>query len=128
MLKSLGVFVLSAAAFCTIGCSKDKAPDVSTTHITSAEVQPPADDYVSMVKREQATLRGRVDDQLRTIEQAQAELRNAANADPNKIHELNSEHAVLESDLRALNRADERGWDELKAVIQHDLEGDSDQP
>ena len=122
MLRSLGVFVLSAAAFCTTACSKDKTPDVSTTHVTSAEVQPPpTDDYVSMVKREQATLRTKVNDQLRAIEQSQAELRN----DPTKLHELNSEHAVLESDLRALNRADERGWDELKAVIEHDLEGDS---
>ena len=74
-------------------------------------------------KREQLVLRSRIDDELRTIERRLGELRRAPRIDPKAIDELVEKRETLKADAAVVDRADERGWDELKAVVEHDLEG-----
>lgn len=126
--KNLGIFAIGLVAICTVACAKDK-PEVGTTETTSAEVARPAppvastDGYLATVRREQLVLRSRIDDELRTIERRLGELRRAPRVDPKAIDELVEKRETLKADAAVVDRADERGWDELKAVVEHDLEG-----
>jgi hypothetical protein len=135
MRKSLAFLALAIAAVCTTACHKDK-PEVGTTQTTSSEIDlaPPAttpsvppvqpkDDYLSAVRREQIVLRGRIDEELRSIDRQLGELRQSPGRDPRMVQELTQKRETLEADATVVDRADERGWDELKAVVEHDLEG-----
>jgi hypothetical protein len=130
MTKNLGILALGLAALCTTACNKDKdKPEVGTTTTTSSEVEPspgpaagqaiPKDDYLAAVRREQLVLRGRIDDQLRTIEKKLA----SQSLDAKTRQELLAKRETLRADATVVVNADERGWDELKAVVEHDLEG-----
>ena len=133
MTKNLAILALGFAALCTTACNKDRdKPEVGTTTTTSSEVerttqpgptvgQPtmPKDDYLATVRREQLVLRGRIDDQLRAIEKKLA----VKNLDAKTRQELLEKRETLRADATVVVNADERGWDELKAVVEHDLEG-----
>jgi hypothetical protein len=130
MTKILGILALGFAALCTTACNKDKdKPEVGTTTTTSSEVEPtnrpvgqptmPKDDYLAAVRREQLVLRGRIDDQLRAIEKKLA----VKSLDAKTREELLEKRETLRADATVVVNADERGWDELKAVVEHDLEG-----
>jgi hypothetical protein len=130
MTKNLGILALGLAALCTSACNKDRdKPEIGTTTTTSSEVEPtpgpaggqaiPKDDYLAAVRREQLVLRGRIDDQLRAIERNLA----SKSLDAKTRQELLEKRETLRADATVVVNADERGWDELKAVVEHDLEG-----
>lgn len=125
MTKNLGILALAFAALCTTACNKDK-PEVSTTTTTSSEIelstQPqaaPKDDYLATVRREQLVLRSRIDDELRALDRQLL----TTTLDAKSREALLEKRETLRADASVIDRADERGWDELKAVVEHDLEG-----
>lgn len=125
-MKNLGILALALAALCTTACNKDK-PEVGTTTTTASEIEvstqapapAPKDDYLATVRREQLVLRGRIDEELRNIERELA----AKSLDAKTRKELTEKRETLRADATVVVHADERGWDELKAVVEHDLEG-----
>lgn len=133
MRTNLGILALCVAAISVTGCKNDKPEPVGTTTTTSSEIElgtqqpaapaPAPDGYLATVRREQLVLRSRVDDELRLIDRQLVEQRQAASKDPKAIHDLETKRLTLSADSQVLDRSDERGWDELKAVIEHDLEG-----
>ena len=125
MTKNLGILALAFAALCTTACNKDK-PEVSTTTTTSSEIelstQPqaaPKDDYLATVRREQLVLRSRIDDELRALDRQLL----TTTLDAKSREALLEKRETLRADASVIDHADERGWDELKAVVEHDLEG-----
>ena len=125
-LGSLAVLAGAIAAFCVTACNKDK-PEVGTASTTSSEMvltaeapATPKDDYLATVRREQLVLRGRVDDEIRVLDRQLA----AKSLDAKKRQELTEKRETLRADATVISHADERGWDELKAVVEHDLEGE----
>lgn len=127
--KILGTVALAIVALCAGGCKKD-SPEVGTTTTTSTEIvvesQPvqlttPKDDYLATVRREQLVLRRRIDDELRVIDRALS--KPATKLDAKTRAGLVEKRETLRADAAVVDRADERGWDELKAVVEHDLEG-----
>ncbi|MFO0743313.1 MAG: hypothetical protein U0270_46005 [Labilithrix sp.] len=125
MTKNLGILALAFAALCTTACNKDK-PEVSTTTTTSSEIEPsaqpqaaPKDDYLATVRREQLVLRSRIDDELRALDRQLL----TTTLDAKSREALLEKRETLRADASVIDHADERGWDELKAVVEHDLEG-----
>lgn len=125
MTKNLGILALAFAALCTTGCNRDK-PEVSTTTTTASEIEPstqaqaaPKDDYLATVRREQVMLRSRIDDELRALDRQLL----TTTLDAKSREALLEKRETLRADASVIDRADERGWDELKAVVEHDLEG-----
>ncbi|MBX3229454.1 MAG: hypothetical protein KIT84_17450 [Labilithrix sp.] len=133
MRTKLGIFGLSVAALCAslaLACNKASDKDkVGTTETTSAEIEPaaptpaPKDDYLATVRREQLVLRGRLEEEIRAIDHQLTQLRRSPKANATAIEALVERKQTLEADANVVDRADERGWDELKATVEHDLEG-----
>lgn len=133
MRTKLGILALCVTAISATACKKDKPEPVGTTTTTSSEIElgtqpaapaaPAPDSYLATVRREQLVLRGRIDDELRAIDRQLVTQKGAANKDPKTIHDLEEKRLTLSADAEVLDRSDERGWDELKAVVEHDLEG-----
>ena len=136
MMKNFGIVALAIGAICTGGCNKDKPADVATTQTTSSEIvlgtqpaaaratEPRKDDYRATVRREQLILRSRLDDEIMSIDRQLNVLRRAPERDQKAINDLVTKRQTLEADANVVDRSDERGWDELKAVVEHDLEGE----
>jgi len=134
-MKNLGIVAIAIGAICTTACNKDKPADVSTTQTTSSDIdlgtrpaaaqatEPQKDDYRATVRREQLILRSRLDDEMMSIDRQLNVLRRAPERDQKAIDDLVTQRQTLEADANVVDRSDERGWDELKAVVEHDLEG-----
>ena len=128
------------AALCTSACKK--SPEVehraSEAELRSALTEPPrtrvADDrngYFATVRREQLQLRARIQDDIADIDQNLAALkverrdgryvfdREAKNAA--RIKQLLERRSRLYEHALTVERADERGWDDLKATVEQDL-------
>jgi hypothetical protein len=94
-------------------------------------------DYVVVVRREQLALRARLHERIAEIDTALAGLRVAPRetrravargrvdgetSEAKRVEALVRSREVLKDDLFTLELADERGWDEIKASIERDLE------
>lgn len=94
-------------------------------------------DYVVIVRREQLALRARLHERIAEIDTALAGLRVAPHeprravargrvdgetTEAKRIETLVRSREVLKADLVTLELADERGWEEIKAGIERDLE------
>lgn len=128
------------AAVFTGGCKKgaETKPETAEAELSSAETQKGGEKvvdernaYFAVVRREQLELRARLQEEIDAIDKRLNALkvefreghyvqdpksRNAA-----KIDELLEHRRQLEEDAIIVERADERGWDELKAMIERDL-------
>ena len=123
--KSLGIavaFPLVAAVF-TVACDRHVAPPaaveegVSTTTLTSAEITPKNDDrdgYRAAVRREQRDLDGQIQLALEAIDRK-------LGTHPNERAQLLRTRNRLAADQRLVAKSDERGWDELRAEVERDL-------
>lgn len=90
------------------------------------------DDYFTTIRREQLELRARLQREIDQIDRRLAELKvelrdggpvidpKAKNAA--QVRQLVDRRARLHEDLTTVERADERGWDELKSTIERDLD------
>lgn len=135
MLKNLGISVVVVAALCAslaLGCNK-ASEKTSTTETTSAEInvngdlgtapaRAPKDDYLATVRREQLVLRSRIEETIAALDHEISDLRKATAPNTAAIQELLTRRQTLEADATVVGRSDERGWDELKATVEHDLE------
>lgn len=94
--------------------------------------------YLATVRREQLALRTRLRERIDALDSQLAALRvdapgeSGSFVDPHaknagRIRALIDQRTQLEVDLAAVDRADERGWDDVKASIEHDL-GRTDAP
>ncbi len=131
----------SVAALCTSACKKasdetHRRPG-SEANIHSARVVPPTEsaasknDFFATVRREQLQLRARIQEDIAEVDARLAELgvgrRNGQYViDPNaknaaRVRELLARRHRLEEHAATVERADERGWDELKATVEQDL-------
>ena len=135
------VLAASIAAVCTSACKKsadDEHRRASRTELREQRTAPPEphvigerNDYFATVRREQLQLRARLQEEIGAIDRKLAEMkvelrdggyvvdprsRNAA-----RIKELIERRTQLEEDIATVERADERGWDELKGTIEKDL-------
>jgi hypothetical protein len=143
----MGVVALCAfAAVCTGACKKSSEAEreqVGKAEVRSAEATNEANkaqgevtkeknEYLTAVRREQLELRGKLQDQIDDIDRKLLDLKidmrkdGAVRVDPTskdakKIEELITRRQKLEADVNIIERADERGWDEIKANVEQDL-------
>ncbi|HVH47191.1 MAG TPA: hypothetical protein VM925_32860 [Labilithrix sp.] len=136
---ALGAAVLAAC----IGACK-KSPETEQREAAEAELRsaeapatppkPLVDEknaYLAVVRREQLELRAHLQEDIDDIDKKLAELKVDARdggflVDPTsknavRIRALLERRSQLEQDAATVERADERGWDELKATIEKDL-------
>jgi len=135
MIKKLGISAVMVAALCaslTLGCNK-ASEKTSTTETTSAEIDlgtaptaptAPKDDYLATIRREQLVLRGHLEEAIAGLDHEIGDLQKAPHPNSAAIRELTRRRQTLEADALVVDRSDERGWDELKATVEHDLEGE----
>lgn len=130
MSKIIAILAVATAAICATGCKKATDDKPGVTHTTSAELpsnttvappEPAKDDYLATVHREQLALSARIDDHLGTIDRQVSDLRRAGRMGTPEAQELLARRQTLEADSAVVARSDERGWDELKATVEHDL-------
>ncbi|MBX3205225.1 MAG: hypothetical protein KF764_09155 [Labilithrix sp.] len=140
--NTLLAFVLAAVSF--TACRR--SPDAERSEAAEAELRAakePAEieslvidekhDYVAVVRREQLELRARVRASIAEIDRQLDELRvhgraTESRSDPRstldaEVEALRERRRVLAQDAVDIERADERGWAELKARIEGDLAG-----
>lgn len=143
----LGLTLVAVA--CSLGGCKRSEPEhnevgreVGQVELTSGEPsarpeQPRADEnsYLGAVRREQLTLTARVREEIESVDVRLAALRSHASKDARpsgrfvvadskkerRVRALLERRSELEQDLATVQRADERGWDELKANVERDL-------
>lgn len=137
------VLALATSAVCTTACKKSaetERADAGVAQLRSARrtteprerVIGEKDDYLATVRREQLDLRARLQREIDQIDRKLAamkvELRDGGPViDPRaknaaQIRQLVDRRARLQEDMTTVERADERGWDELKATIERDLD------
>jgi hypothetical protein len=133
------------AAVCTGACKK--SAEAERREAEKAQVQgerkmieahkeaiDETNDYLAAVRREQLELRGRLQEEIDDIDKKLSDLKVDArkaggvviepgSKDAAKIQKLLDRRSTLEADMTVLERADERGWDEVKANIEQDLGG-----
>lgn len=131
MSNFTAVFVLATAAICATACNKATDDKPGVTNTTSVELpsnptvaapEPAKDDYLSTVRREQIALKTRLDDAMSGIDHQVSDLRRTGHIDSAEAHDLMDRRATLAADSEVVSKSDERGWDELKATVEHDLE------
>jgi hypothetical protein len=140
MNRTLMVALGLAVAACTSGCKKSseterKEADKATVEARgdTNEAQTAAideqNDYLAAVRREQLELRGKVQQEIDDIDEKLLALKvngKDATVDPHakdakKISALLERRTRFEADVGRIERSDERGWDQTKAEIEHDL-------
>jgi len=138
--------VLAAAAagvVCTSACKKGSDTERAEAGMTQlrsgrATTEPRErvigenGDYFASVRREQLELRARLEQAIEATERElralNVELDDAGPAagprskNAARIKGLLERRARLKDDVTTVERADERGWDELKRAIERDLE------
>jgi hypothetical protein len=139
LMLALGV---STAAVLNCGCKKaaETKQEGGRVELRSAETEAHRTDkkvvdeknaYFAVVRREQLQLRARVQEQIDAIDKQLAALKvefrdgryvqDPRSKNAAKIDELLERRRLLEEDANVLERADERGWDEVKGEIERDL-------
>lgn len=136
--------VAAVAAVCT-ACKRPsetdgrgaKAGEVGPSTGVRERTIDESNDYVVVVRREQLALRARLHERIAEIDTALAGLRVAPHeprravargrvasetTEAERIEALVRSREVLKADLLTLELADDRGWDEIKASIERDLE------
>jgi hypothetical protein len=122
-VRSLALLTLFVAA-----CHRSPPRERTNANVETAPVEDPAavriarhDGYSATVQREQLELRGRLREDIQAID-AELATRHGTSTRA-EITRLLARRSLLEEDVGTLDRADERGWDELKATIENDLDG-----
>ena len=143
--KKIFVLVLGAAvaALCTGACKKSaetERKEAERAEVRAAEETnelhkraiDEKNDYLAAVRREQLELRGRLQEEIDSVDKELSVLKgdlhknSGVAVDPKSkgaqtLDELLRRRQQLEDDMNLLERADERGWDELKATIERDI-------
>lgn len=116
-----------------VGCSRREVPVDDTkvgepVQITAASTTGQPESYLAAVRREQVSLRARVVEEIAVVDKRILALQHpeGASGDPDSaaaatLGALIVRRQRLRDDVVSIDRADERGWDELKAEIEHDL-------
>jgi hypothetical protein len=143
--KKMLLFGAAFAALCTNACQKSPAPERKETDRTevrsgemTSEPRPKEEitqknDYLETVRREQLVLRGRLQEDIDDIDKKLVAYHETLASDGSfvvdprskeaqQVQELLRRRALLEADVNLIQRSDERGWDEVKAAIEKDLE------
>jgi hypothetical protein len=105
------LLLLTSCARRTSGDNVDAGPPIAAE---STQPKPKHNEYLLAVRREQVELRAKLTSE---IDRLDAQL-GTHRAPPKDVRERRDR---LVDDLELLDRADERGWDELKADIENDL-------
>lgn len=139
------VLAVLAVASGPAGCKRSEPDrhDVGQAELHSGELPPPPQkpvveesSYLRAVRREQVVLEARLRDRLEAIDGRVAALRVGTpeetrasgrfvapdTKNERRVRALLERRSQLERDLGAVERADERGWDELKANVERDLD------
>jgi len=133
------VLCAGGAALCTSACKKtpEDRERASRAQLRSASMEPQTqvigeeNDHFATVRREQLRLRARLHDQIADVDEELAALKVERRdgryvVDPMarsaaRTKRLLEQRRRLEEHAMTVERADERGWDDLKATVERDL-------
>ncbi|MDF2695873.1 MAG: hypothetical protein K0S65_4256 [Labilithrix sp.] len=132
------VFGTAIAAVCTGACNKSaetKRKEVSEAELRSAEAErhvlDEKHDYFAAIRREQLDLRARVQEDIDELDKQLASLKvefrdggwtpDRPSKNSAKITELLEHRKRLEEDATAVERADDKNWETVKAAVEKDL-------
>ena len=133
------VLCAGGAALCTSACKKtpDERGRASQVQLRSATIGPHTqiiggeNDHFATVRREQLQIRARLEAEIADIDEELVALRVERRdgryvVDPMaksaaRTKQLLEHRRRLEEHAATVERADERGWDELKATVERDL-------